>query len=173
MTTKKTTRQRDKHGRFIKQKNKDNVAVNSEPLTETIDGKDCIVPDNTGRKQVSSWFKPGQSGNPKGRPKGSRNAVSEAFLKDLHAVWHEATSDGSTRGIEAIRSVFKNQPEKALSCMVQVLPKDFQVTVTDRDAQWVINASELPLDSTTWLEGERERGVLIEHDPDKGGQGGG
>ncbi len=31
------------------------------------------TPDSTGRKQKPQAFKPGQSGNPAGRPKGSRN----------------------------------------------------------------------------------------------------
>lgn len=33
-------------------------------------------PENTGGKQHSTRFKPGQSGNPNGRPKGSRNRVT-------------------------------------------------------------------------------------------------
>jgi hypothetical protein len=41
-------------------------------------------------------FKPGQSGNPAGRPVGSRNKISEAFLADFHQVWQE-------RGIDALR----------------------------------------------------------------------
>ena len=32
-------------------------------------------------------WKPGQSGNPKGRPQGSRNKLSEDFLADLHDAW--------------------------------------------------------------------------------------
>jgi hypothetical protein len=33
-------------------------------------------PDNTGGKQARGRFRPGQSGNPKGRPQGSRHRVS-------------------------------------------------------------------------------------------------
>jgi hypothetical protein len=33
-------------------------------------------PDKTGRQQASGRFRPGQSGNPKGRPLGSRHKVS-------------------------------------------------------------------------------------------------
>ena len=32
-------------------------------------------------------WKPGQSGNPKGRPKGSRNKLSEMFFRDLCETW--------------------------------------------------------------------------------------
>lgn len=36
--------------------------------------------DDTGRKQIPGRFKPGQSGNPDGRPKGSRNRATLAAL---------------------------------------------------------------------------------------------
>lgn len=35
-------------------------------------------PDNTGEKQADTRFKPGQSGNPAGRPKGALNATTRA-----------------------------------------------------------------------------------------------
>jgi hypothetical protein len=35
----------------------------------------------------SERFKPTQSGNPKGRPQGSRNKLSEEFFRDLYDAW--------------------------------------------------------------------------------------
>jgi hypothetical protein len=39
-------------------------------------------------KTSTSW-KPGQTGNSPGRPRGSRDTINEAFLKDLAADWQE------------------------------------------------------------------------------------
>jgi hypothetical protein len=37
------------------------------------------IPENTGRKQGNTRFKPGKSGNPDGRPRGSRNVTTVAL----------------------------------------------------------------------------------------------
>ena len=37
-------------------------------------------------KTATTW-KPGQSGNPRGRPKGARNKLSESVLTEVLADW--------------------------------------------------------------------------------------
>lgn len=82
------------------------------------------TPDNTGRKQddprSKSWFAPGESGNPKGRPKGSRNKLGEDFLSDMLTVWKEV-------GEDCIRRTAQEHPEKLVSIMAGILPKELNV----------------------------------------------
>jgi hypothetical protein len=70
---------------------------------------------------LTSW-KPGQSGNPNGRPVGSRTAFSEGFHRDLAAVWTE-------KGKAAIEHTAEKQPALFFSVCARLIPNDVRVTV--------------------------------------------
>jgi hypothetical protein len=56
-------------------------------------------PANTGEQQATrSQFKPGQSGNPKGRPQGSRHKTSLAVMALLEGEAEESHQEGSGKG---------------------------------------------------------------------------
>ena len=59
-------------------------------------------PISTGRKsedpRSKTWFQPGNNANPRGRPKGSRNKISEEFIAAL-------CDDFEQHGVEVIEAV--------------------------------------------------------------------
>jgi hypothetical protein len=73
--------------------------------------------DNTAQKQqFGRPFEPGESGDPNGRPKGSRNRISEAALKTL-------ADDFDAHGVAVIEKVRSERPHDYLKIIVGVLPK--------------------------------------------------
>ena len=72
---------------------------------------------------IKNKFKPGQSGNPKGRPLGSRNRISDKFLKDFLADWE-------TYGKRAIRLARKKDPVAYVRIAAGLLPKDFNINMS-------------------------------------------
>ncbi len=72
------------------------------------------------RSQRSGLFKPGQSGNPAGRPKGSRNKLGESFIATLAADFEE-------HGVAAIRAAREGDPVAYVKVIAGLLPKELKV----------------------------------------------
>ena len=64
---------------------------------------------------MARWQK-GQSGNPRGRPLGTRHKISEVFLKDL-------LDDYAEHGAEAIVKLRENHPGRYIELIAKLLPK--------------------------------------------------
>lgn len=69
---------------------------------------------------MSQW-KPGQSGNPKGRPRGAKQKLSEEFVSALAQDWEQ-------HGVEAIARVRKERPDQYLRVIASLVPRDIVLT---------------------------------------------
>ena len=90
------------------------------PLTEV-----PASPDDTGGKQAVLRFKPGQSGNPAGRPRGARSKLGEDFLKAIQ-------EDFAAHGVEAIQRVRTERPDVYLKVVASILPRESKLTIDDK-----------------------------------------
>lgn len=73
-----------------------------------------------GRRDIETRFKPGQSGNPKGKPIGARNKLDELFVQALYKDFKEG-------GVEAISKCRTEKPDVYLNVIAKVLPKQVDV----------------------------------------------
>ena len=79
-------------------------------------------PVTTGRNQDGT-FAPGVSGNPAGRPKGSRHKLAEDFCAAL-------LKDFENNGAAAIASMRSDRPNEYVRAIASVIPKEFEGNVT-------------------------------------------
>jgi len=74
------------------------------------------------RKRLPQLFKPGQSGNPAGRKPGSRNKLSENFLRAL-------SDDFEKHGAQAIVDVREKRPHDYLKVCASLMPRGLELDV--------------------------------------------
>ena len=68
-------------------------------------------------KQLRKPWVPGESGNPRGRPLGSRNKLSEKFILALH-------DDFEEHGSAVIQQVRQERPEIYLKVIASLVPRE-------------------------------------------------
>ena len=118
-----------------------------------------------GVANLAPQFKPGQSGNPKGRFIGSRQKLTEGFINDLSKYYE-------VEGASLIKRVGDEQPAMLLQVIARLLPKDINLNVAadltaDITAEqrrriaesWILSQGNMP----DILEGEAVR--VIESEP--------
>src|SRR5262245_16136476 len=84
---------------------------------------DNTAPKHPKRRGPGVPFAPGQSGNPAGRPKGSRNKLDAAFTDALY-------QDFLQHGPTVIEAVRKEQPAQYMRVVASVLPKEVKIDKT-------------------------------------------
>ncbi len=66
-------------------------------------------------------WKPGQSGNPNGKPYGTRDRLTTQFIQKLSADFHD-------HGVKAIQDVRKDDPTAYLRLVASLVPKEVRLS---------------------------------------------
>lgn len=116
------------------------------------------APISNAEKPRGRPFAPGNNANPKGRPKGSRNALGEDFLKALH-------EDFDSHGKAAIESCRTTDPVQYVKVIASILPKELNVKIdaleemTDDELIERIHNLEHAVNAALGREGKTDGGV--------------
>ena len=98
-------------------------------------------------------WKTGQSGNPLGRPKGSKNKISEKFLENLYENWER-------QGANALDKAAENEPMQYVKMVASLVPrelmKETSINISFIEALKQINQSEAELLNGSIHEGSYE-----------------
>ena len=98
-------------------------------------------------------WKPGQSGNPMGRPKGSKNKISEKFLENLYENWER-------HGVNALDKAAESDPMQYVKMVASLVPrelmKETSINISFIEALKQINQSETELLNEPVFDGSYE-----------------
>ena len=75
------------------------------------------------QRVIGRPFQPGQSGNPAGRVKGSRNRLADSFISDLRDIWE-------AHGIQALEKCAIEQPEVLIKVVAGLMPRDLNINMS-------------------------------------------
>ena len=106
--------------------------LSSQPARLLRSPKPTEPQNSPAHSNLAPPWPPGQSGNPAGRPRGSRSKLSESFLSDFHTVWEE-------EGLEAIRRCARNDPSTFVRVAASLLPHDINLNVGVNAETFVAN----------------------------------
>jgi hypothetical protein len=91
--------------------------------------------------QSDGWFKPGNSG----RPKGARSRLSEAFLKAV-------ADDFEEHGIATLTAMREERPADYIKVIASLMPRDARLDLDFGNASLVQVLSTLPQQSRGLLD---------------------
>lgn len=102
-----------------------------------------VSPEIAGRNQDGTFSK-GVSGNPLGKPKGARHALTESFIKALHDSF-------VAHGPETIEAVRVEKPDQYLKVIASLVPKDVNLNISNTDEMSDAELAERIRDITATL----------------------
>lgn len=108
-----------------------------------------------GRPPKHSQFKKGQSGNPKGRPKGSKNFSTD--LKDTLKESVALTKDGKRKNVSTQKAALLRLREKALAGDARALDKLLDLARTYNDEELAQATAALGLTDADIVNAHNER----------------
>ena len=81
--------------------------------------------NETPKRVIGRPWQPGQSGNPAGRPLGSRHKITEAIIQDISGAWQ-------THGPQVLDRLAVEDPATFAKLAVGLVPKDVLLSINAR-----------------------------------------
>jgi hypothetical protein len=110
------------------------------------------VPSPVSLANLAPPMQPGETRNPNGRPVGSRQRLTEKFIKDLAAHYDQY-------GAMAIARVAEDNPVAYLQIVCRLLPKDVTLTVST-DLSSALPQDQLKRIAEAWILSQHDDSVL-------------